>query len=128
MVSCFFEDPVGIELRHRIGVETITWECDYPHSDSTWPRAPERLWPVLEGLPADEIDAMTHRNAMRIFRYEPFATIPREQATVGALRAQARHVDLTPIRGVGGKPPGVGQGEVVRMLQVAKQLAGALDG
>jgi len=127
MVSCFFEDPVGIQLRHRIGVETITWECDYPHSDSTWPQAPERLWRVLEGLPADEIDAITHRNAMRVFRYDPFASIPPEQATVGALRAQARHVDLTPIRGVGGKPPAVGKGEVVRMLQ-ARQRAGALDG
>jgi len=119
---------VGIELRHKIGIETITWECDYPHSDSTWPRAPERLWRVLEGLPPDEVDAMTHRNAMRVFQYDPFAAIPPEQATVGALRARAKHVDLTPIRGVGGKPPGVGEGEVVRMLQVAKQLAGALDG
>jgi hypothetical protein len=33
-----------------------------------------------------------------------------------------------PIREVGGKPPGVEPGGVVRMLQVAKQLAGALDG
>src|SRR5690606_4071264 len=46
-VSCFFEDPVGIELRHRIGVESITWECDYPHSDSTWPEGPDRLWRLI---------------------------------------------------------------------------------
>ncbi len=59
---------------------------------------------------------------------EPIEAIPREQATVGALRAKAKHVDLTPIRGVGGRPPELGKGEVVRMLQVVKQLAGALDG
>jgi predicted TIM-barrel fold metal-dependent hydrolase len=128
IVSCFFEDPVGVELRHRIGIDMITWECDYPHSDSTWPNAPERLWPVLRDLPREDVDKMTHRNAMRVFRYDPFATRAREQCTVGALRAQAKHVDMTPIRGVGGRPPGLGAGEVVRMAQIVRQLAGALDG
>jgi predicted TIM-barrel fold metal-dependent hydrolase len=128
IVSCFFEDPVGIRLRHEIGIDMITWECDYPHSDSTWPDAPERLWRVLEGLPDADVDKLTHRNAMRIFQYDPFATIPRARCSVGALRAQAKHVDLTPIRGVGGKPPGLGPGQVVRMAQVAQQLAGAMDG
>ena len=128
IVSCFFEDPVGVKLRHRIGIDMITWECDYPHSDSTWPEAPERLWPVLRDLPQLDVDKMTHTNAMRIFRYDPFAAIPRAECTVGALRAQAKHVDLTPIRGVGGRPPGMGAGEVVRMAQIAKQLAGAMDG
>jgi predicted TIM-barrel fold metal-dependent hydrolase len=128
IVSCFFEDPIGVALRHEIGIDMITWECDYPHSDSTWPEAPERLWPVLRDLPREEVDKMTHLNAMRVFQYDPFATIPREQCTVGALRAQAQHVDLTPIRGVGGRPPGIGKGDVVRMAQIAKQLAGAMDG
>ena len=128
IVSCFFEDPVGIRLRHEIGIDMITWECDYPHSDSTWPDAPERLWRVLSSIPDEDIDKLTHRNAMRIFQYDPFARIPRAQCTVGALRSQARHVDLTPIRGVGGKPPGLGPGQVVRMAQVAQQLAGAMDG
>jgi predicted TIM-barrel fold metal-dependent hydrolase len=128
IVSCFFEDPVGVELRHRVGIDRITWECDYPHSDSTWPVSPERLWKLLSKLPRDEIDAMTHRNAMRIFHYDPFATIPRAEATVGALRARAAHVDLTPLRSVGGKAAGTGRGDVVRMAQIARQLAGALDG
>jgi len=110
IVSCFFEDPIGVELRHQIGIDMITWECDYPHSDSTWPEAPERLWPVLRDLPREDVDKMTHLNAMRVFRYDPFATLPREQCSVGALRARAQHVDLTPIRGVGGRPPGLGKG------------------
>ena len=29
--------------RDRLNIDNITWECDYPHSDSTWPHAPERL-------------------------------------------------------------------------------------
>jgi hypothetical protein len=41
----------------------------------------------LDGVPDDEINKMTYENATRIFRYDPFATIPREKATVSALRA-----------------------------------------
>ena len=30
---------------------------------------------------------MTHENAMRIYQFDPFAHRPKEQSTVGALRA-----------------------------------------
>jgi hypothetical protein len=50
----------------------------------------------LDGVPDDEIDKMTHRNAARHFRFDPFASRPKEQCTVGALRAQATDVDITP--------------------------------
>ncbi len=95
MVTCFIDDAVGLEIRHHIGVEHITWECDYPHSDSTWPHSPERLAKVLADVPDHEIDLMTHRNAMREFRYDPFAHRPKERATVGALRVEAADVDVS---------------------------------
>lgn len=34
---------------------------------------------------------------MENFSYDPFTHIPRAQATVGALRAQASDVDTTPV-------------------------------
>ncbi len=37
-LTCFISDPVGIEMRERIGIDNICWEADYPHSDSMWPR------------------------------------------------------------------------------------------
>ena len=37
----------------------------------------------------DHINKMTHVNAMRAFRYDPFSHRPRERCTVGALRAEA---------------------------------------
>jgi predicted TIM-barrel fold metal-dependent hydrolase len=95
-VTCFIDDPSGIPNRHRVGIDTITWECDYPHSDTTWPTSPEYLMKSLDGVPDDEIDKMTHRNAARHFRFDPFASRPKEQCTVGALRAQATDVDITP--------------------------------
>src|SRR5206468_2543713 len=93
-VTCFIEDQVGVLLRDHVGIDTITWECDYPHSDSTWPQSPETLYKSLGTLPDEEIDKITHLNAMRHFRYDPFARRPREQCTVGALRHEAGDVDL----------------------------------
>ena len=96
-LGCFITDPSALKVRDRIGVEAIAWECDYPHSDSTWPRSPELLWGELEGAncSAEEIEAMTWQNACRFFRYDPFAAIPREQANVGALRSRATDVDVS---------------------------------
>jgi predicted TIM-barrel fold metal-dependent hydrolase len=102
---CFTEDPTGVRNRHTIGMDMICWECDYPHADSTWPVSPERLWPSLAGVPDDEINRMTHLNAMRYFRFDPFEHIRREDATVGALRKAAAHVDTTPKKGLGGHRP-----------------------
>ena len=55
-LTCFINDPVGVVLRHEIGIDNICWEMDYPHSDSTWPNAPELLAETLTGVPDDEVD------------------------------------------------------------------------
>jgi predicted TIM-barrel fold metal-dependent hydrolase len=85
---CFISDRSGVEDRDRIGIDNITWECDYPHSDSTWPHSPEAMAKQLEGVPATDVDKITYQNAMRIFRYDPFSHRPKAQSTVGALRAE----------------------------------------
>ncbi len=95
VIVCFIDDAVGIETRHHLNIDNITWECDYPHSDTTWPRAPEVLMASLTGLSDDEIDKITHRNAMRHFQYDPFAHIPRDRATVSALRQEAVGWDVS---------------------------------
>src|SRR3954471_8056601 len=97
IVTCFIDDPTGIELRHRVGIDTMCWEADYPHSDSTWPTSPERLMKSLDGVPDDEIEKMTYRNAMRHYRFDPFAKVAKEECTVGALRARAADVDVRPM-------------------------------
>jgi hypothetical protein len=106
-----------------VGIETMTWECDYPHSDTTWPRAPERLWESLEGVPHDEVDPITHANAMRIFQLDSFDHRPKEKCTAGALRGESPDVDLG-VRSAGGKPPREGVGQVTAG-DVTKQLAQA---
>ncbi len=36
--GCFFDDAHGLRSVDEIGEDNITYESDYPHSDSTWPR------------------------------------------------------------------------------------------
>jgi predicted TIM-barrel fold metal-dependent hydrolase len=96
-LTCFIADPVGVNLRHDIGIDNIAWECDYPHSDSSWPAAPEELVRVADryAVPRDDLDKITYRNAMRWYSYDAFAHTPEVEATVGALRARAAGHDVT---------------------------------
>jgi predicted TIM-barrel fold metal-dependent hydrolase len=94
-LTCFIADPIGVHLRHEIGIDNIAWECDYPHSDSSWPEAPEELAGVTDGVPDDEINKISYENALRWYSYDPFAHRPKEQCTVGALRAEAAGHDVS---------------------------------
>ncbi|MEV4449062.1 amidohydrolase family protein [Streptomyces mirabilis] len=96
-LTCFISDPMGVKLRHEIGIDNIAWECDYPHSDSMWPEAPEELMGVMERFDVSDsdINKMTHENAMRWYSFDPFTHVPREQATVGALRKRAEGHDVS---------------------------------
>jgi Amidohydrolase len=93
-LTCFIADPVGVRLRHDIGIDNIAWECDYPHSDSSWPHAPEELAAVTAGVPDDEVNRITFENACRWYGFDPFAIRPRERSTVAALRAEAAGHDV----------------------------------
>jgi len=57
---------------------------------------------------------------MRNFSYEPFAHIPPEQATVGALRARATDVDTTPVAHGTGKFQEEG---IVTAMTLAERIA-----
>jgi predicted TIM-barrel fold metal-dependent hydrolase len=94
-LTCFITDPVGIKLRHDIGIDNIAWECDYPHSDSSWPDSAEGLEAVTVGVTDDELNKMTYENACRWYQFDPFANRPKEQCTVGALRAEAAGHDVS---------------------------------
>ena len=96
-LGCFITDPSGLAVRDRIGIDTIAWECDYPHSDSTWPRSPETVLAELEQVGASdaEIDKITWQNACRFFSFDPFQHRSREEASVAGLRVTAADVDVS---------------------------------
>jgi predicted TIM-barrel fold metal-dependent hydrolase len=127
VICCFIDDAIGVKNRDAIGIDNITWECDYPHSDTTWPRAPETLWRSFDGLSDAEIDKITWQNVVRHFSYDPFKHIPKEQCTVAALRAQAKHVDLSLRVGGGGKKPSDYARGYATIGDIMRQMAGAFS-
>ena len=95
IVTCFIDDAFGVASREILNMDNVTWECDYPHSDTTWPTAPDSSGSTSAGPPEDDIDRITHLNAMRHFSYDPFSVIPKEKATAGALRAKVAGRDVS---------------------------------
>jgi predicted TIM-barrel fold metal-dependent hydrolase len=66
---CTIDDPSVVELRHRIGVDHIMVESDYPHADSTWPDTQTVLEKNFGHLPEDELRMVAGTNAARLFRH-----------------------------------------------------------
>jgi predicted TIM-barrel fold metal-dependent hydrolase len=94
-LTCFIADPVGINMREIIGLDNIAWECDYPHSDSSWPQAPEELAAAACDVPPEDLAKITHENASRWYSFDPFEHRARERCTVRALREEAAGHDVS---------------------------------
>jgi predicted TIM-barrel fold metal-dependent hydrolase len=43
------------------------WECDYPHSDTTWPNSRANVAQQMKGVPDDEVHRIVELNARRVF-------------------------------------------------------------
>jgi predicted TIM-barrel fold metal-dependent hydrolase len=94
ILVCFIKETVGPELLHHFNLDNVCWESDYPHSDGTWPNAPEEIVKTLAGCTDEQINKITHLNAMKHYNFDPFATRPKEKCTAKALRAESPDVDV----------------------------------
>ena len=65
--GCFFDDPNGLRLIDEIGEDNITYESDYPHSDSTWPRTRQIAEKQMAGLTDEQRYKVVRGNAIRLF-------------------------------------------------------------
>jgi len=74
--GCFIDDEHGLANRHTIGVDRITLEIDFPHSDSNWPNSRKRAAEVLANVPDDECEMIVETNARRMLNF-PRAAEPQ---------------------------------------------------
>jgi len=65
--GCVVYDDFGIDTRGAFGVDSITFESDYPHMDSTWPNTTAYAEKALAGYTPDEVHAVIRGNAIRLF-------------------------------------------------------------
>lgn len=68
--GCFFRDVHGLESLHRIGVDRVTFETDYPHTDSTWPHTKKVAEEMFQGLDAETVYKITRGNAIRMLKLD----------------------------------------------------------
>jgi predicted TIM-barrel fold metal-dependent hydrolase len=68
--GCFIDDEFGLRNRHDIGVDHITWEGDYPHSDSNWPNSRQRAADVLADVPDEEVHKIVELNARELLCFD----------------------------------------------------------
>ena len=66
---CAVEDQSSFALRERIGVGHVLVESDYPHCDSTWPDTQRVLEEELAGIPLEDVERITWRNAAELYRH-----------------------------------------------------------
>jgi predicted TIM-barrel fold metal-dependent hydrolase len=66
---CTIDDPSTIATRHRIGVDHVMVEVDYPHGDSTWPDTQAVIARYWGDIPAAELRLMCSENAARLYRH-----------------------------------------------------------
>ncbi len=64
--GCFFNDAHGLKSLEDIGVDNVTYESDYPHSDSTWPDTRTIAEEHMKELSADVIEKIVRGNAIRM--------------------------------------------------------------
>ncbi len=67
----FIEDQAGIRLLDIIGEDNVMLECDYPHSDSTWPETVTLASKWLDHLSDDVQHKITVGNASRVYDFTP---------------------------------------------------------
>jgi predicted TIM-barrel fold metal-dependent hydrolase len=65
-----FDDPVGIQLRHMVGVDRIMWSTDFPHIVTHWPKSRELVEEQFAGVPEDERRKMLAGNAVKFFHLD----------------------------------------------------------
>ncbi|ASR03110.1 amidohydrolase family protein [Gordonia rubripertincta] len=67
--GCFIDDEHGLKNRHAIGIDRLTLEIDFPHSDSNWPNSRKRAAEVLADVPDDECSLIVEENARRMLNF-----------------------------------------------------------
>jgi predicted TIM-barrel fold metal-dependent hydrolase len=60
-------DPIGTKLIDEIGVETMMWGSDYPHTDGIWPEASKYIEEQFAGLPTEIAHEINCENVAKFY-------------------------------------------------------------
>jgi predicted TIM-barrel fold metal-dependent hydrolase len=66
--GCFFKDFHGLQSLDVIGEDRVTFETDYPHTDSTWPDTKIIAEKMMHGLSQETVNKVVRQNAIDLFQ------------------------------------------------------------
>jgi Amidohydrolase len=67
--GCFIDDEFGVASRGAIGIDRMTLEVDYPHSDSMWPNSRKHASEVFMNVPDAEVHRIVELNARELYNF-----------------------------------------------------------
>jgi uncharacterized protein len=65
--ATFQFDPIGTKLVDDIGVETLMWGSDYPHTDGVWPESSKYIKEQFAGLAPEVVHKIPCENAGKFY-------------------------------------------------------------
>jgi len=68
--GCFINDAHGLKSLDEIGIDNVTAETDYPHSDSTWPDTKEVMTKLTADLSDEETTKVLRGNAIGLLQLD----------------------------------------------------------
>ena len=67
-LATFMDDPVGIDLMHRIGADNAMWSIDYPHPESVYGESGAIAKHIYETLGHEDAKKVLGGNAARLYQ------------------------------------------------------------
>ena len=68
--ATFEDDRAGVLTRELIGVDTLMWGADYPHTEGVWPFSKKSIASNFSGCPEDEIHRIVCTNAAKLYGFD----------------------------------------------------------
>jgi predicted TIM-barrel fold metal-dependent hydrolase len=87
-----FMHKAEVEMRHEIGVESMSFGRDYPHGEGTWPNTTDYLRDLFAGVPEYDVRQILGGNAVRFFELDQSridATAARVGPSIGRITGGA---------------------------------------
>jgi len=83
----FIRNPVGVRIRHEIGVNRMMWSTDFPHAETDWPESQQVIEEMFAGVPEDERYRILAGNAIEYFHLDasPPSPIDKPSTAVASL-------------------------------------------
>ena len=82
----FMHNPVGVKMRHEIGIDQMLWGSDFPHAESNWPESQRSIDEMFADVPEDEAARILGGNAIDYFRIDA-SKLPSQQRQGAAATA-----------------------------------------